>query len=203
MDPTSIEWDERYKEGGSALPWDTGSPAPELTAYFSRVKEAPKNVLELGCGTGTNAIWLVQQGCNVVATDISPTAIEWAQNKAKSAGVSVDFRVSDICVENPVESNSVEFIFDRGVFHVMAPDKREHFVQVVHNSLCDGGIWLCLAGSADQKRESDDQGPPQLSATELISSVEKLFEVHKLAKTSFLTPEGHNYVAWKAIFKKR
>jgi len=203
MDPTTIEWDERYKEGGDALPWDTGAPAKELTAYFSRAEEAPKSVLELGCGTGTNAIWMVQQGCNVVATDISPTAIEWAQNKAKSAGVRVDFKVSDICQENPVEKKSVDFVFDRGVFHVMAEEKREHFVKVVHDSLSDGGMWLCLAGSADQKREAEDHGPPQLSATELISSVEKMFEVHKLAKTSFQIPNGQTYVAWKAIFKKR
>ncbi len=203
MDPTTVEWDERYKEGHEALPWDTGTPAPELTAYFSRVKESPKRVLELGCGTGTNAIWMVQQGSQVVATDISPTAIEWANNKAKSAGVSIEFKVSDICNEIPVEPKSVDFVFDRGVFHVMAKDMKERFVQIVHDSLTDGGMWLCLAGSADQQRESDDHGPPQLTATELISSVEKLFEVHKLAKTSFLTPDGHNYVAWKAIFKKR
>lgn len=203
MDPTTIEWDKRYQEGADALPWDTGKAAPELTAYFSRVSTIPKSVLELGCGTGTNAIWMVQQGCKVVATDISPTAIEWAQNKAKSAGVNVEFKVSDICKENPVVPNSVDFVFDRGVFHVMAPDMRSHFAKKVSEALTPGGMWLCLAGSCDQKREPDSPGPPQLSAVELFTHIEPYFEVHKLARMNFTMPDGSSHLAWKAIFQKR
>ena len=52
----SYEWDERYKVGKDALPWDTGMPAPELVEYFEKTESKPTSALEIGCGTGTNAI---------------------------------------------------------------------------------------------------------------------------------------------------
>ena len=39
---------------------------------------APGRTLEVGCGTGTNAIYLAQQGFEVVGVDISPLAVESA-----------------------------------------------------------------------------------------------------------------------------
>ena len=43
-----------------------------------------KNVLELNCGTGADAIWLAQQSCDVLATDISATMIQVVQQKVAS-----------------------------------------------------------------------------------------------------------------------
>lgn len=200
---SSCTWDERYKVGKEALPWDTGLPAPELVEYFERTEIKPTRALEIGCGTGTNAIWMAQQGCTVVATDLSPTAIESANEKLKESGLKVTFQVSDILDSEPVSAGSVDFVFDRGVFHVMPPDVRRNFIDRVHSALDEGGFWFCLAGNADEFRPEGVQGPPQLKASELIDPTEDQFEVHKMERASFVLPDGTPHLAWKVIFRKR
>ncbi len=196
-------WDDRYKAGKEALPWDTGVPASELVEYFGSLSCVPKRALEIGCGTGTDAIWMAQQGVVVKAIDISPTAIESAKGKTKAAGVKVDFSVSDIVEKMPVSEAGVDFVFDRGVYHVMAPEQRAIFINRVAAALDKGGYWLCLAGSADQNRDPESLGPPQLKASDLIDNIEPKFEVMWLQRASFILPDGKPHLAWKALFKKR
>ena len=45
-------------------------------------------VLELGCGTGEDALWLARRGAQVTATDASPAMLEIAARKAAAAGVA-------------------------------------------------------------------------------------------------------------------
>ncbi|OYU82274.1 MAG: methylase [Flavobacterium sp. BFFFF1] len=52
----------------------------------------PEKVLEINCGTGTDALWLADQGFKVIATDISERMIEMA--KAKDKCNSVHFEVA-------------------------------------------------------------------------------------------------------------
>jgi methyl halide transferase len=196
-------WNERYQQGKEALPWDTGSPAAELVEYFTGLAVQPKRALEIGCGTGTNALWMAEQGVSVVATDVSPAAIEAAKEKCTKAGVTVDFRVSDIVEQPPMSGMIFNFVFDRGVYHVMAPEHREIFIDRVASALDDDGYWLCLAGSADEKRLPEEPGPPQLKASDLIDNAERKFELHKLERSHFLLPGGKLHLAWKALFRKR
>lgn len=199
----SYEWDERYKVGKDALPWDTGMPAPELVEYFEKTDSKPTSALEIGCGTGTNAIWMAQHGCKVVATDLSPTAIDIANEKLKKDNADVKFEVADILKEEPVADGSVDFVFDRGVYHVMPPDMRHKFIDRVHNALSEGGFWLCLAGNADEFRPEGVEGPPQLKASDLVDYAEKQFEVIRMERGSFVLPDGSPHLAWKVVFRKR
>jgi 2-polyprenyl-3-methyl-5-hydroxy-6-metoxy-1,4-benzoquinol methylase len=48
-----------------------------------------------GCGLGDNAIYLAKSGHSVTGLDISPTALITAERRAKDAGVSVRFAVTD------------------------------------------------------------------------------------------------------------
>ena len=56
------------------------------------------HVLELGCGTGEDAVWLAQHGVRVTATDASLAMLDTAQRKAMAAGVSelIDFAAFDL-----------------------------------------------------------------------------------------------------------
>lgn len=58
------------------------------------IKDKPKRVLELNCGTGADAIWLAQKGCHVLATDISPMMIETAKKKSEATDIGnrLDFK---------------------------------------------------------------------------------------------------------------
>jgi 2-polyprenyl-3-methyl-5-hydroxy-6-metoxy-1,4-benzoquinol methylase len=68
-----------------------------LVAWFGEGLLTPGRVLELGCGHGRNATYLAGLACGVDAVDLSAQAIEWAQKRAKSAGVSVEFQYCSIC----------------------------------------------------------------------------------------------------------
>ncbi|MGE2715957.1 class I SAM-dependent methyltransferase [Mycolicibacterium litorale] len=52
----------------------------------------PGRVLDLGCGEGADAIWLARRGWQVVAVDVSPTALARAAEDAAAAGVAERIR---------------------------------------------------------------------------------------------------------------
>ena len=61
---------------------------------LATVFPAGSRVLELGCGTGEDALFLARRGCDVVATDRSPAMIDTARRKiATAASGSLAHRV--------------------------------------------------------------------------------------------------------------
>ena len=63
---------------------------------------APGKALDLGCGSGQNAIWLAQRGWVVTAVDLSATALAEARAAADAAGVTVVWELADITAWRPV-----------------------------------------------------------------------------------------------------
>ncbi len=86
-----IDWNDRYRDGD--LPWDTGRPSSELQRVVGRHAIRPCRALEIGCGTGTNSVWLAQQGFEVTGFDMAPLAVERAEQLARAAGVKAHFVV--------------------------------------------------------------------------------------------------------------
>ena len=80
-----IDWNDRYRDGN--LPWDTGRPSSELQRVFSQNTIQPCRTLELGCGTGTNSIWLCRQGFEVTGIDVAPLAVAKAENALMPPGL--------------------------------------------------------------------------------------------------------------------
>src|SRR5207237_5830963 len=99
-----------------------------------------RRILDLGTGPATQAMNLAKRGFDVLATDISPSAIKKAKASAKAAGLSIEFRVDNVLASN-LAPNLVDAIVDRGVFHVLPEDKRPVYVRTVHRVLTTNG-WL-------------------------------------------------------------
>lgn len=72
--------------------WLRGAVRKWLAAF-----QAGDRVLDLGCGTGEDAIWLAQRGVHVTAIDAAPAMLEIAQRKAEAAGVAE--RLSFLCLD--------------------------------------------------------------------------------------------------------
>ncbi|WP_101829649.1 class I SAM-dependent methyltransferase [Frankia canadensis] len=91
-DPTEM-WERFYTE---SEPW-SGRANPALVDELAERPSpaGPGTALDLGCGTGGDAIWLAGQGWRVDAVDISPTALERAAGAARAAGV--DDRIRWAC----------------------------------------------------------------------------------------------------------
>lgn len=193
------DWNEHYAEG--FLPWDSDEPAPELVAAVESGAIAPGRALEVGCGTGTNAVWLVRRGFDVVAVDIAPLAIERARAKADEAGVEIRFAVHDFLAAPP-EGPPFDLVFDRGVLHTFDEhEARARFARHVGRSLADGGQWLTLAGSTEGgPRET---GPPRRSARDLMNAIEPELEVVDLHAFRFEAGSPVPAMAWAVRARRR
>jgi SAM-dependent methyltransferase len=191
---------KRSYEAGEA-PWDIGKPDFNLVHTVTTTPIKPCTALEIGCGTGDNAIWLAQQGFDVVAVDFSPIAIDKAQDKAAKTGAKCAFLVLDI-LQSEVQGASFGFAFDRGFLHIIDSDEvRSNFAKKVSGYLEPGGRWLSLLGNADEKRQGP--GPPQRSAREIVNAVELYFEILSLASSHFETTFPQPPRAWVCLMRKR
>src|SRR5207247_8685963 len=97
---------------------------------------------DLGTGPAPQAMNLAKRGYEVVGTDISPSAIRKARAAAKAADLSIEFRVDDI-LTSKLPAGFVDVLMDRGVFHVLPPEKRSVYADTVHWILRPYG-WLLL-----------------------------------------------------------
>jgi SAM-dependent methyltransferase len=59
-------------------------------------KSRPKEILDIGCGTGSHAIELAKRGYKLTGIDISKVMIEEAMRKAQNTELNIDFRVLDM-----------------------------------------------------------------------------------------------------------
>ncbi len=193
------DWEARYRSGD--LPWDSGRPDDNLTKLV-RDESIPRcAAMEIGCGTGTNAIWLAQQGFGVAGVDISPTAIEMAREKLATTAADCTFVALDI-LEETVPGSPFGFVFDLGCFHAFdSPEERAGFAVAVAGHLEPGGLWFSLLGSADDPPR--DIGPPRRSASEIVLAVESHFEILALGTTHFNVDRPEPPRAWRCLMRKR
>jgi methyl halide transferase len=192
-------WDQRYAD--DALPWDSGEPDLHLRGVVEEHSVKTGKALEIGCGTGTNAIWLAERGFEVTGLDLSHNAIARAEAKAKAAGVNCHFFAADFLADQ-IPGAPYDFVYDRGCFHVFDSDEeRSRFASRVGELLAPEGIWHSLIGSTDGPPR--DTGPPRHSATEIVVAVEPHFEILELRSTTF-DQKSHNQArAWVLLARRR
>ncbi len=158
----------------------------------------PGPALEIGAGTGTNAIWMAERGFDLFGVDVSPLAVERSQAKMEGRTLSCRFAVWDILAAPP-PGGPFQFVFDRGCFHVFdEPGERQRFAAHVAAALAPGGLWLSLIGSTEGLPR--EIGPPRRSAREVTLAVEPALEIVELRSAGF---RDHNTKAWFCLSRQR
>jgi len=109
-------------------------------ALSSPLFKPRSRILELGCGTGDIALWLAWQGHDVVGVDISPAAINWAEEKAGETGMRVKFMVSDVCDMKELEDDSFDVVIDSHCLHCIIGQDRSRFLKSAYRVLLPGGL---------------------------------------------------------------
>ena len=104
-------------------PWDLGARS-ELVALVDSGRIQPGRALDLGCGTGANAIYLAQHGFEVTGVDFAKAAIEKARTRAQESRVQVNFIVDDLTNLRHVPE-TFDFLLDYGVLDDLRPGQRE------------------------------------------------------------------------------
>jgi SAM-dependent methyltransferase len=182
------------------MPWDSEEPDPALVATVEAGTIPAGRTLEVGCGTGTNALWLAAHGFDALGVDVSPLAIDRARAKLRAAASACRFAVVDFLENPPV--GPFDFVFDRGCFHVFdAPEVRARFAALVAGVLTPGGLWLSLIGSTEGAPR--DTGPPRRSVRDIASAVEPALEILQLRSIHFDPHLETAPAAWLCLSRAR
>ncbi len=146
--PSLIKWFFEFQYRFGKPRWDTGVTPPEVTAMIEVGMVQGNRALDMGCGTGTNAIYLAQNGFQVVGVDFSAKAIAFAQEKAKKAGVPAEFRVGDVSrLDSLGVRDPFDFILDIGCFHSIEPSRRQPYAAGIARLARHGALFMLYAFS--------------------------------------------------------
>ncbi|MCA8963363.1 MAG: methyltransferase domain-containing protein [Planctomycetes bacterium] len=190
-------WNDHYAQG--FLPWDTGVPDPLLVELFEAGALPAGRALDVGCGTGTNAIWLAERGYDVLGTDVAPLAIERARAKTRT-DLACRFETGDILTALPA-SGPFELVFDRGCFHVFdEPAERARFASQVAALLTPDGVWLSLIGSTEGPPR--DIGPPRRTLRDIADAIEPHLELVSVRSAEFRDAPAPAR-AWVCLARRR
>lgn len=105
-------------------------------------------VLEFGCGSGGTALLHSPYVKHILATDISDTMIEIAQQKAVDAGINnVSFQQGTLDSLN-LEHESFDAVLGLNVLHLL--EDVEGTIKKVHQLLKPGGVFVSSTGLVGQ-----------------------------------------------------
>ena len=155
-------------------PWDRGVSPPELLAFLAA--HPPGRALDLGCGTGTNAITLAQHGWQVIGIDFIPRAIRRARGKALAAGVTVDFRQGDVTDLRSIDG-PFDLVLDIGCYHGLQPTLQIRYATNLARLVRPGGTFLLYGFT----RESPGDPGRWLSEEALAARLGASFELRSAA----------------------
>lgn len=194
---------EKFKQHyeNDFMPWSHEEPDFNLVEVVDNWPIKKCKTLEPGCGTGTDSVWLAQQGFDTTASDVSQIAIEKGQAAALKQKVDVNFKVEDFMTDL-LKPNEYGFVFDRGFFHSFdTHDERMEIAKRISTVLEKDGLWLSLIGNADGIKT--EPGPPLRSAEELISAIEPHFKILSIHTSYFGNDEAKPAKIWVCLMRKR
>jgi 2-polyprenyl-3-methyl-5-hydroxy-6-metoxy-1,4-benzoquinol methylase len=173
-------------------PWDIVRPQKEII-QLAENGEISGRVLDAGCGTGENALYLASQGFEVWGIDAAPSAIEKAKEKAKKRGVPINFLVSD-ALKLHLLQNKFDTIIDCGLFHVLSDEERPIFAASLSSALYPGGKYFMLCFS---EHEPGSYGPRRVTQAEIRAAFSKGWKINYIREAEFETMlSGESVKAW-------
>jgi len=128
-------------------PWDRGVPPPELVSVMEgNERLTPGKALDLGCGTGTNSIYMAQHGWDVTGVDFVPRAISAANRKAAAAAVTPRVIVGDVTRLTELGVGAgYNLVLDLGCFHSIPDTGRDAYVRGVTEVARAGASMLLFS----------------------------------------------------------
>jgi len=122
------------------LPWAHDEP----TLFLAQVcrEKAPGTALDIGCGAGTDSVFLAKQGWDVTSLDFMPKALEYTQQRASETGVSVTPVEADITDWEPPQQ--YDLVLDHGLLHNMDRVRYPAYRECVMKALADDGDFVLL-----------------------------------------------------------
>jgi SAM-dependent methyltransferase len=148
---------EPFYQSDQRPPWDLDGPTGFVVDLESR-GQFRGQILDAGCGTGENALYLASRGHSVVGIDAAPSAIARATLKARERGLrNVTFVEADAC-DIPGVDATFDTVLDCGFFHVLSAADQTRYVRALHRATRPGATLHLLCFS-DANPPRTDQRP--------------------------------------------
>lgn len=161
-------------------PWDIGRPQGE----FVKLEDGGRiigDVLDVGCGTGENVLFLAARGHRALGIDSAELAIKKAKQKARERGINADFRIWDALRLGELGSR-FDTTIDCGFFHTLSDEGRVIFERNLGSAMKKGGSYFMLAFSDE---EPDWGGPRRVSKREIMDTFSSGWRVESINKARF------------------
>ena len=170
---SAVSWRYRLMYRVGFVPWDTGRVGAELEAVTAELP--PGRALDLGCGTGTQAVHLASHGWTVTGVDAVPRALRAARARAEREGVTVEWVRADVGrLDRAGIAAGFSLVHDRGCFHGLDDEARAGWAHGVTGLASPGATLLLMCfepnrgvGPAGADREEVERRLPEW---ELISA---------------------------------
>jgi SAM-dependent methyltransferase len=193
------DWEQLYRSTPtSKLPWHSGAPDPALYELARDGVVKPCRALDLGCGQGTEAVFLSLAGFDVTGLDLSSAAVATARKLAKLLGAPAKFRQGD-ALKLPFRSSAFAFVADRGCFHMLPPECRDRWAAEASRVLKKGGrLFLrCFSDRAPR-----NYGPRCLTTAELRAALRGRFRILSMKRILSLGCSGIPVPLWAVLARK-
>lgn len=148
-------YDERYKAvHQKKLRWMGYAPSDIVFEIIKKYGiSAEDTVLEIGCGEGRDSIYLLENGYNLLATDVSPEAVNYCKAQYKE----FSDRFSTLDAVSGTLNKKFDYIYSVAVIHMLVEDEdRKAFYSFIKEHLTENGIALiCSMGDGKIERKTD------------------------------------------------
>ena len=173
-------FDEAYR---GTPPWDIGRPQAEFVR-ISHEGGIIGRVLDIGCGTGENAMFFADLDLEVWGLDGAPRAIQKAKKKALDRGIRVDFSVGNALHLKKLKQQ-FDTITDCGLFHTFSDEDRKLFTKSLKAALKKSGTYFMLCFS--DKEPSDWGGPRRVTKDEIRETFSSGWKINYIREARFST----------------
>ncbi len=192
-----MTFESAYRNG--VPPWDIGRPQPAIVRLAKQGLIAG-DVIDLGCGTGENALFLASRGLTVVGVDAAQTAIAQAHDKAQLRGTEeATFLVADALALGAL-GRTFDVGIDCGLFHTFSDADRVRFERSLKRILRAGGRYVLLCFSENQP---GDFGPRRVTQAEIRATFETGWTVDSIVAERFAAQlPGGGAEAWMALLTR-
>jgi len=162
-------------------PWDIGRPQRAITELEAN-GDIKGSVLDVGCGTGENLLFLASKGHEVWGIDLVESAVERAKEKARERGLEATFKVHS-AFKLDLLGRTFDAVIDCGMFHTLDDDERACFLDNLRAVLVPGGAYHMLCFS----ERAPTGGPRRLSQAEIRSVFHDGLAVDRIRASFFET----------------
>ncbi|MDC0768282.1 class I SAM-dependent methyltransferase [Streptomyces sp. HD] len=209
-------WDEFYTDRSKPVPFFADKPDENLVSYLDRGLVTGGRALDLGCGPGRNALYLAERGFEVDAVDLSPSAMAWAGERARKAGVTVNFRCGDAFRLAGTElAGPYDLIYDSGCFHHLPPHRRISYLSLLDRSLAPDGHFalacFVAGGMGSELSDAEFYGSARLhgglaytpeSLRRIFSDLTEI-ELRRMQDEPTDSPWFGESFLWTALFRRQ